>query len=318
MSKDHAIQIESLTRRFAERAALDNVSFNVPPATMLAMLGPNGSGKTTLFNILATLLAPTSGRARVGGFDVVAEQDKVRALLGVVFQRPALDRRLTVRENLRHQGHLYGWRGAPLNARILELLDRFGVADRADDMVETLSGGLRRRAELAKALIHRPPLLLLDEPSTGLDPAARLVLLQYLSELREREGVTILLATHLTDEADRCDRVAVLDAGKLVALDAPTALKATIGGDVLTLRTAQPKLLAEKVVQRLSVPAHAVDGTVRIERPRGEELVPRIMEHFRDDVESVTVGRPTLEDVFIHLTGRRLSDSLAPVQSAAG
>lgn len=308
MPESPIIQIDSLTRRYDARVALDRLSLDVPESTLLALLGPNGSGKSTLFHILATLLKPTAGTARIAGHDVVTEQVRVRTQLGVLFQRPALDRRLTVRENLRHQGHLYGLRGAGLGRRIIELLERFGVADRAEDIVDTLSGGLRRRAELAKALLHHPRVLLLDEPSTGLDPGARLTLIDYLCELRQRDGVTVLLATHLMEEADRCDRVAILHQGKLVALDSPAALKDTIGGDVLTLHAARPVELASEVSRRFSIAAHAIDGSVRVERSRGHELIPAILDQFRADVESITVGKPTLEDVFVHLTGRRMSD----------
>ena len=307
-----AVLVDSLTRCFGSRIALDAVSFDVASGCLLALLGPNGSGKTTLFSILTTMLAPTSGRAEIEGFDVSSRPDAVRRCIGVVFQHPALDRRLTVRENLRHHGHLYGLSGAALNRRITDWMNRLAVADRADDLVDKLSGGLRRRAELAKALLHQPRILILDEPSSGLDPAARLSLMESLRELT-RDGVTVLLTTHLMEEADRCDQVAVLDRGKLVAHDTPDSLKRSIGGDVLTLKTKNPVELAKQLSERFHVPAEAWDGTVRLEHPRGHELLAGILGSFAREIESVTVGKPTIEDVFVHLTGRRLTDSVSLV-----
>ncbi|MCH7702051.1 MAG: ABC transporter ATP-binding protein, partial [Planctomycetes bacterium] len=230
MSLAVAVELEALSHRYGDRLALDAVSLQVAPASVFSLLGPNGSGKSTLFRILATLMAPSSGTARVAGLDVRAQRDQVRRRIGVAFQHPSLDAKLTVFENLRHQGHLYGLSGRALRERIRELLDRFALTDRAGDRTETLSGGLKRRVELAKALLHAPQILILDEPSTGLDPAARASLMDHLHQLRDQDGVTTLLTTHLMDEADRCDRIGVLDEGRLVALDGPAELKRTIGG----------------------------------------------------------------------------------------
>lgn len=289
--------VDSLTHRYGERVALSAVSFTVQRGELFGLLGPNGGGKTTLFRILTTLMNPTEGSVRLDG----APMDRRR--IGVVFQSPSLDKKLTVLENLRHHGHIYGMHGAALRTRIDELLTRFGLVDRANELVEKLSGGLRRRVELAKGLLHKPELLLLDEPSTGLDPRARRELGDYLAELRDTDGVTVLLTTHIMDEADRCNRIALLDHGKLVALDTPHALKEQIGGDVVSVGSRNPARLCEQIEKRLGVKASIVDQTIRIERPRGHEFIPTLVEAFPGEIDSISVGKPTLEDVFIHLTG---------------
>jgi ABC-2 type transport system ATP-binding protein len=299
---DSLLVVDELTHRYGQRTALDRVSFEVRQGEIFGLLGPNGGGKTTLFRILCTLMKPTEGRVLMNGGAI----DRRR--IGVVFQSPSLDKKLTVRENLMHQGHLYGMHGQPLASRIAELLRRFGLADRTNDFVEKLSGGLRRRVELAKGLLHKPELLLLDEPSTGLDPLARRELGNYLEELRTNDGVTSLLTTHIMDEADRCDRLALLDRGKLVALDTPQALKERVGGDVINVGSANPGQLREQIEKRFGVKAGVVERTVRIERQRGHEFVPDLVEAFPGEIDSVSVGKPTLEDVFIHLTGHRFEE----------
>lgn len=272
---------------------------------MFALLGPNGGGKTTLFKILTTLLPATSGAVRIFGHELRLHVHAIRARLGVVFQSPSLDRKLTVVENLRHHGHLYGLRGQVLRARIAEMLDRMGLRERAQDLVETLSGGLQRRVELAKGLLHKPDLLLLDEPSVGLDPGARRDFNWYLSHLREQEGVTIILTTHIMEEAERCDRVGILHRGRLVALGTPDALKAQVGGDVIAIQGPRLETLREKLSKQFACNPVLVDGTLRIERPNGHEFIREIVATFPDDIQSVTFGKPTLEDVFIHQTGHQ-------------
>lgn len=310
------IELRGLCHRYGDRTALRDLSFDVPRGSIFGLLGPNGSGKTTLFRILATLLTPGVGSATLAGLDVVTERNRVRRKIGVVFQSPSLDGQLTVFENVLYQGHLYGMSGRTLRRRTMELLARFGLTDRSRDRAATLSGGLKRRVELAKGLLHEPAVLLLDEPSTGLDPAARVGLMDYLDTLRREDGVTSLLTTHLMDEADRCDQVAVLDAGRLVALDAPAGLKATIGGDVVTIAAADPGALARDAEARFGARATVVDGLVRIERDRGHAFVPKLVEAFPGRVQSITVGKPTLEDVFVHLTGHRLGDGAADAGTA--
>lgn len=294
------LSVTNLTHRYGERVALDNVSFDVQRGERFGLLGPNGGGKTTLFRILSTLMRPATGTVHLDGKPI----DRQR--IGVVFQSPSLDKQLTVRENLIHQGHIYGLSGKPLHDRIAELLARFGLSERATDIAGKLSGGLRRRVEIAKGLLHRPELLLLDEPSTGLDPLARREVANHLTELRERDGVTVLLTSHILEEAEECDRLALLDRGHLVALDTPARLKERVGGDVVSIVTREPDHLREKISGKFNVPAKVVGKTVRIERPRGHEFIPVLVEAFPGEIESVSVGKPTLEDVFVHLTGRRL------------
>ncbi|HVN85109.1 MAG TPA: ABC transporter ATP-binding protein [Candidatus Binatia bacterium] len=303
-----AIDIQQLrhvyTGRGGERVALDNVTFAVQRGEVFGLLGPNGGGKTTLFKILSTLLAPTAGRATIFD-DAISNPAAVRRHLGVVFQHPSLDSKLTVGENLLHHGHLYGLRGADLSQRIGAVLQRLGLAERIADRVETLSGGLQRRTELAKALLHRPPLLLLDEPSTGLDPGARRDFIQYLQQLRTNDGVTVVLTTHYMDEAERCDRIAILHRGKLVSVGTPAELKTHVGGDVVVIQAVDPPGLREKIRSRFACDATIVDGTLRIERARGHEFVRDLVDAFSAEITLVTYGKPTLEDVFVHLTGHR-------------
>src|SRR5262249_4579278 len=297
--------VDGLRHTYGERVALDDVSFTVPRAEVFGLLGPNGGGKTTLFKILSTLLKPTAGRAFVFGDALGTAADAVRRHLGVVFQHPSLDHKLRVAENLGCHGQLYGLHGNSLRGRIRTVLARVGLTERAGDRVETLSGGLQRRAELAKALLHEPPLLLLDEPSTGLDPGARRDFMQYLRELRNQDGVTVVLTTHYMEEAERCDRIAILHHGKLVRVGSPAELKSAVGGDVVVMQAAEPEVLRVKLRQRFGCDASVVDGTVRVERPRGHEFVRDVVEAFPGELSLVTYGKPTLEDVFVHLTGHR-------------
>jgi ABC-2 type transport system ATP-binding protein len=235
-----------------------------------------------------------------------AQQDAIRRRIGVVFQNAALDKQLTADENLVYHGHLYGLGGNELRQRVRELLGRVNLLDRAGERVSTFSGGMRRRVEVAKGMLHRPQLMLLDEPSTGLDPIARGEVWSYLSEVRQSDGVTVLLTTHLMDEADRCDRVAIMDAGKLIAFDTPGALKERVGGDVITLKTTGAAAACAVLKEKFSLDAVVAvdDSTIRLERPRGHEFIPALIEALPGMVDSVSVGKPTLEDVFIHVTGR--------------
>jgi ABC-2 type transport system ATP-binding protein len=287
--------------------ALDGVSFEVRGAEIFGLLGPNGSGKTTMFRILSTLMLPLSGHAMIQGFDVARDPSAVRRQIGVVFQAPSIDVKLTAEENLRHVGHLYGLKGRLLEARIKEMLGRVGLADRAGERAETFSGGMQRRLELAKGLLHHPSVLLLDEPTTGLDPGARRDLWQYLSILRDQEHVTIIVTTHLMEEAERCDRLAILSEGKLVALGTPAELKHEIGGDVILLEThGEPEVLAEKILSRFGLTAQVIGGKVRLEIEHGYQFVPDVVEAFPGEVESISVSKANLEDIFIHRTGHRL------------
>lgn len=300
-----AIEANALGFNYGERAALTDVSFSIARGEIFGFLGPNGGGKTTLFKLLSTLVPIQSGRALMLGHDLADNTIAVRRRLGVVFQHPSLDGKLSVAENLAHHGRLYGIWGRKLREDSAAALSRLGLGARANDRVETLSGGLQRRVELAKSLLHKPDLLLLDEPSTGLDPAARREFSNYLGHLRDRDGVTVVLTTHYLEEAERCDRIAILDGGRLVAMAPPGELKARVGGDVVVIRGAAPEALQRKLLQRLKLKSQIVDGTVRIERPRGHELVREVVEAFGDEIDSVSFGKPTLEDAFVHLTGHQ-------------
>ena len=304
----NAVHVEGLAYSYNGTEALRGVGFAVGSGEIFGLLGPNGGGKTTVFRILSTLLLPAAGRASVFGVDVAGDPLAVRRRIGVVFQNQSLDRRLTAKENLVHQGHLYGLQGKPLEHRIDEVLTRLGLADRGNSVVEILSGGLRRRVELAKGLLHQPDLLLLDEPSTGIDPGARLDFWEYLQLLRRQEGVTVLLTTHLLDEADKCDRLAILDRGAIVADGTPAELKSRIGGDVVALTSGDAHALAAKLPGAIGVTPQVIDGTVRFEHGDGPRLVARLMEELPGQIDSVTVSKPSLEDVFIHLTGHRFQE----------
>lgn len=282
--------------------ALDGVSFDVRPGEVFGLLGPNGGGKTTLSRILCTLIVPDEGAAKVQGFDAVREPAQVRRQIGVVFQSESLDRHLTAYENLKHQGHLYGLRGDALKSRIRELLSRFGLADRSSDRVSQLSGGLKRRVELAKSLLHRPNVLLMDEPTTGVDPGARQDFWSHIFGLREKEKTTIFVTTHLMEEAEKCDRLAILDRGRLVGLGTPDSLKSEIGGDVISIETAEPEKLAGQIRDRFKVSPEIVDGALHIEWPQGHTFVPALVEAFPGQIRSVRISKPSLEDVFIHRT----------------
>lgn len=291
------------------RQALKGVSFAIQKGEIFGLLGPNGGGKSTTFHILSTYFKPTGGTASMMGHDVVSEAEAVRHLLGVVFQSPGLDKKLTVLENLMHQGHLYGLSGKPLQDRIAFVLDRVKLTDRRDEVVESLSGGMKRRVEVAKGLLHKPQVLLLDEPSTGLDPGARRDLWTYLRELKSEENITIVVTTHLMEEAETCDRVAILHEGELVALGSPAELKRQIGGDVISIEADNPIALAKDIEDKFHTPARLVDGLMRIERNNGHEFIPLLVSAFPGRISSVTLGKPTLEDVFIQRTGRRFERS---------
>ena len=300
----HAVETHALGRNFGPRAALSGVTLSVGDGEMFGLLGPNGSGKTTLFRILSTLLAPTSGSARIGGYDVTHEAVRVREHLGAVFQSPALDPQLTVAENLRCAGNLYGLRGAVLEDRLRASAEALDVANRLGDRVQTLSGGLQRRVEIAKSLLPRPRVLLLDEPSTGLDPAAREGLRAALEKLRRDAGVTVVMTTHLLDEAEQCDRVAILHEGRLVACETPSALRAQLGTDVALLSGRDLQSIAGKVRELFGWSASERSGRLRVEIPAGGDAAARLVEALTGKVEAITVGRPTLEDVFFKLTGK--------------
>jgi ABC-2 type transport system ATP-binding protein len=309
-----AASISAVTFRYGQRTALSDVSFEVAQGEIFALVGPNGGGKTTLFRLLCTLVPLQEGEICILGESVRTSAAAVREKIGVVFQAPSVDKKLSVAENLAHQGHLYGLAGRALRLRSEALLTQLGLADRARDRAETLSGGMRRRLEIAKGLLHGPRLLLMDEPSTGLDPAVRADLWRYLETVRG-EGVTVLLTTHFLDEAEKAGRIAILSAGTLVALDTPDNLRAQVGGDSITIDASHPAALCEELRQRFSVAAAVVDGSVRVQHAAANRLLPQIAEAFAGLVKSITLGKPSLEDVFIARTGHRF---WSPSSESAG
>lgn len=298
------IEIDRLTHRYGERVALDSLTLAIEPGECFAILGPNGGGKTTLFRVLSTLLRPQEGRLRIAGQDLVEHAREIRSKLGIVFQAPSLDKKLSVAENIWCQGRLYGLSTSTIKSRSAELLQRLGIAERANDRVETLSGGLKRRVEIAKALLHEPTILLLDEPSTGLDPLARRELWTQVRELQATAGITVVFTTHFLDEADRSDRVAILDAGKLVALDKPTVLRGQIAGESLMIETDEPTELATAITERFQLSARVIDAAVRVEAADAHRWVERLVDAFPERINGIQLGKATLEDVFIARTGK--------------
>lgn len=297
------IAVENLTHKYGDRVALSGVSFEVKKGEVFGLLGPNGGGKSSLFRILSTMMVPTSGRATIAGIDVAKDPAKVRRQVGVVFQTQSLDKALTVEENLRAQGHLHGLSGAVLRERMEAAMERLGLFERKKDLVDTLSGGLRRRVEIAKALLHRPQVLLMDEASTGLDPAARRELSRHVETLRDKDGVTILLTSHILAEAERCDRLVLLHEGRIVAQGSPRELCARIGGDVVVLESAEAESLAAGIRERFGASAIVRDGQVRVEIANGHRFIAEAVEAFPGAVDSVGLHKPSLEDVFVRETG---------------
>lgn len=300
-----AVLVEGVEYRYGDRRALGGVGFSVQAGELFGLLGPNGGGKTTLFRLMSTLLPVQSGRIELLGCDVARQPDAVRCRIGVTFQSPSVDGKLSVQENLRHQAHLYGLAGRRASDRIGALLGQLGLADRSRQRVQELSGGLKRRVEIAKSLIHAPGLLILDEPSTGLDPGARRDLWHYLQGLCRDSGVTVLVTTHLMEEAERCGRLVILNRGRVVAEGSPEQLRATIGGTCVTLTTSDPATLAKRIRDRFHIGVQEVDQQLRIEHQSGGELVRDLMAAFPESIESISVARPTLEDVFMARTGHR-------------
>ena len=303
-----AVDIQGLSHRYGSHEALRDVSLRIDDGALYGLLGPNGSGKTTLFRIVSTLMPPSEGQASVFGLSTVDAPDEVRARLGSVFQDYALDENLSVRENLRFQGALYGLRGATLRERIDHLLRLFDVADRSADRVDTLSGGLQRRVDLARGLLHRPDLLLLDEPTTGLDPMARRTFWNAIERLRKEEGTTFLVATHLMEEAERCDRVAILSDGRLVADGSPETLKAELGNEMLWIEAESLDLLRDNIETQFGVRAEIVGESLQIAHEDAPRLLTSLYDAFGDQIQSATVRQPTLEDVFVVRAGKQPED----------
>lgn len=304
----HAVLTEGLTFHYGARPALDGVDVRVPETSLYGLLGPNGGGKTTLLRILATLLKPDAGSARVMELDTVTAAASVRRQLGIVFQDTALDDELSLSENLHTHGALYGLSRSFIQDRLAALLPLFGLAGRESDRVATFSGGLKRRADIVRGLLHAPPLLLLDEPTTGLDPRARHVFWEIIERLRRKESTTLLVATHMMEEADRCDHLAIIDEGRVVAEGSPDALKAGVGAETLWLEADEPAPLAERIRTHFNLEARLIGSRIQISGPDAHSVLGMLYEHYGDDIRSATVRRPTLEDVFMVHAGHGLEE----------
>ena len=301
------LQLDGLTRRFKERVVLDGLSLGVGAGEIVGLLGPNGAGKSTTFQLLAGLLAPDGGRVLFEGRPLSLQDAALRRQMGILFQRGSLDDLMSARENLLLGARLYGLSGGWARARVEEMLRLIGLQERGDERVSTWSGGMRRRLELARALVHQPRIVLMDEPTQGLDEASFRSFWAHLKALREAEGLTVLLTTHRPEEAELCDRLAVLDGGRLVACDTPAALAARVGGDILTLEAAEPEVLVAELRERLGLEARVVEGRVQVEVEQGHALVPRLVEALpAGRLASISLRRPTLADVFLQMTGRAL------------
>jgi ABC-2 type transport system ATP-binding protein len=308
---DHIIEVKDLTKRFGGVVAVDGLSFMVERGEVFGLLGPNGAGKTTTLSMLSTILKVTSGTATVNGFDVVKQPSQVRRSIGIVFQEPSIDDRLTGRENLEMHANLYAVPGGEKEKRIEEVLKLVELEDRADSLMRTYSGGMRRRLEIARGLIHHPNVLFLDEPTLGLDPQTREHIWDYIMELSKRENITMVLTTHYMEEADKlCDRIAIVDYGKIIALDEPERLKEKLEGDVIMVKTEMTKELSEKVNgMKLVKEMKEQEGELKLIVKDGEKFIPRVVEIAASlgiHIESMSIHEPTLEDVFLHYTGREI------------
>jgi ABC-2 type transport system ATP-binding protein len=303
------IEVEELRKKFDDFEAVRGVSFEVEPGEVFGFLGPNGAGKTTTINMLCTLAKPTSGQARVAGHDVVRERDDVRRNIGLVFQDPTLDGYLTAEQNLRLHAELYGVDRSLVAPRIEQMLKMVSLWERRDSTVMTFSGGMRRRLEIARGLMHSPRVLFLDEPTIGLDPQTRSSIWSYIRQLRESEEITIFMTTHYMDEAEYCDRIAIMDHGQIVALDSPETLKAGVGADRVRIETDDDEAAIEELRDRFDIEARVSEGAVSFAVPGGEEFVPRLFAELRTPIRSVHVSRPTLDDVFMSFTGTTIRDA---------
>jgi len=305
---ENVIEVRGLTRRYGSLVAVDHVDFDVAAGEIFGFLGPNGAGKTTTISMLTTLLKPTEGTATVCGYDVVRRQADVRRSIGIVFQDPSLDEHLTAAENLEFHAALYGVPPAERRPRIATVLSMVELEDRADDLVERFSGGMKRRLEMARGLLHTPRVLFLDEPTLGLDPQTRRSIWDHVVRLRGETGVTVFMTTHYMDEAEVCDRIAVMDHGRIVALDTPDGLRGGVGGDVVTAVVAEGSHDLARFARERGVTFSSDGNQVRFEVTDGARFIPQLVEDFRGAIESVSLRRPTLDDVFLKLTGHTIRD----------
>lgn len=313
----NVIEVKNITKKFDGITAVDGVSFEVKKGEIFGFLGPNGAGKSTMISMLATLLEPTSGGANINGFNVIADRNSVRKSIGLVFQDPSLDDRLTAEENLRFHARLYGVPMSDYKKRANEVLDLVELKDRRNDIVKTFSGGMKRRLEIARGLIHYPAVLFLDEPTLGLDPQTRSHLWEYILRLKREKEMTIFMTTHYMNEAEYCDRIAIIDRGKIVALDTPVNLKKKIGGDIIRMKSVEKEKLKKEIKEKYSLEIKEGEGgTVQIEVANAGTFMPRLFNELESKIESIELRSPTLEDVFLSLTGRTIREEHADEKAA--
>jgi ABC-2 type transport system ATP-binding protein len=305
---EYIIEVENLTKKYGDLTAVNNVSFTVKPGEIFGFLGPNGAGKTTTINILCTLTKPTSGRASIAGLDVVHRQSQVRQMIGLVFQDPSLDERLSALQNLRFHALVYSVPASVREQRIEQFLKMMELWDKRHNKVQTFSGGMKRRLELARGLLHHPRVLFLDEPTLGLDPQTRNRMWEYILELRRQEATTIFLTTHYMDEAENADRIAVIDYGKLIAMDTPAKLKKMVGKDIVSLKTDDNDKAMAEISRRYQIEARRDGDGLCFEVANGEEFLPVLLREFSTLIVSVSMRRPSLDDVFLKLTGREIRE----------
>jgi ABC-2 type transport system ATP-binding protein len=304
-----AVSVNDLVKSYDEVEAVRGIEFQVKSGEIFGFLGPNGAGKSTTINMLCTLVHPSGGSAQVAGHDVVSERDEVRRNIGLVFQDTTLDGYLTAEQNLRLHAELYGVPREAVAPRMQQVMEMVGLWDRKGSLVNTFSGGMKRRLEIARGLFHSPRVLFLDEPTVGLDPQTRSSIWSYIRELKATEDITIFLTTHYMDEAEYCDRIAIMDQGKIIVLDTPQALKASVGKDRVQIQTDDDAAAIDALRERFDIEAKVVEGMVTFGVPEGEHFVPRLFAELEQPIRSVNVSRPSLDDVFMSYTGTTIRDA---------
>lgn len=305
------IEVKNLTRKFNGLTAVDHISFEVKKGEIFGFLGPNGAGKSTTINMLSTLLMPTEGDAIINNFNILSQRDEVRKSIGLVFQDPSLDDRLTAEENLRFHARLYGVPSDEYKKRAKEVLQLVDLWDRKNEVIKNFSGGMKRRLEIARGLIHYPAVLFLDEPTIGLDPQTRAHLWSYVLKLKREKEMTIFMTTHYMNEAENCDRIAIIDYGKIVALNSPDNLKTKVGGDVISMKTVDKLSLKKELEERYGVEIKEEDGALRMEVANGDQFLPNLFNELATKIDAIELRKPTLDDVFLHFTGRAIREEEA-------
>ncbi len=315
------ISVNSLVKKYGSLTAVDGISFDVAPGEVFGFLGPNGAGKSTTISILCTLLSPTKGRASVGGFDCVRDADSVRRSIGIIFQDPTLDNGLTAYENLLFHAYLYGLDRVTAKKRIEDAIALVGLSARKNELVRKFSGGMKRRLEIARGILNYPKVLFMDEPTLGLDPQTRHLIWEFIAELKKSTGVTVFMTTHYLEEAEFCDRIAIIDLGKIIASGTPAELKSGLHGDTLKLSADEPKTLESELREKFQMEPRLIDGGITLTVEKGEEVLPVLIKGLSTRITSVSMTRPTLNDVFLSLTGKSIreenSDPYGPMRSFA-